>query len=130
MFWRVERLLKLELNSWSNLVMLLCSSPNGRKVNNKNPFNWSLLESQIIILTCWYVKDNRLLYSEYCNVCGTGPAAKKLHYGLQTFFLKHNFMHTVHKATSPCMSPIFWRRIRINQYFLLTYNKQLNQTIM
>lgn len=45
-------------------------------------------------------------------------------------FFKYNFMHTVHKATSACMSPIFWRRIRINQYFLLTYNKQLNQTIM
>lgn len=38
-------------------------------------------KSSFLLAEMW--KDGRL-YSDYCNVCGTRPAAKKLHEGLQT----------------------------------------------
>lgn len=38
-------------------------------------------KSSFLLAEMW--KDGTL-YSEYCNVCGTGPAAEKLHEGLQT----------------------------------------------
>lgn len=34
-------------------------------------------KSSFLLAEMW--KDSGLLYSEYCNVCGTRPAAKKLH---------------------------------------------------
>lgn len=37
-------------------------------------------KSSFLLAEMW--KDGRL-YSEYCNVCDTRPAAKKLHEGLQ-----------------------------------------------
>lgn len=34
-------------------------------------------KSSFLLAEMW--KDSRLLYSEHCNVCGTRPAAEKLH---------------------------------------------------
>lgn len=122
---------KVELCAlWKDPLMGFCYVPNGRRANNNPPIWLKLITEpnpRSYLLRREKTADFFIQHAAMCVVLGQ---LLKSYTAVCRHYFKHNFMHAVHKATSPCMSPIFWRRIRINQYFLLAYNKQLNQTIM